>query len=351
MVKGYFYLLASLVLSIWVLIKLQFILIPMVFAIILFVVLRPIHKRWLKMVRIPMLAVLLTLITALIPISLFIVFFSFQILDVIENFPDIGDKVQSGLDQALMWFNEISFLQQVDLNAWLERSISNAFAEPFDWLSVGISESTQTFANFFLTFLYLFFLLLYHDGLRMWVMMMLGGGNTKWNSILHEIKEMIEHYLIGVFTVVIILSVLNSVGLMVIGVQYAVFWGILAGFLALIPYIGTTIGGTFPFLYALATGDSWLQPALVVVLISSVQFIEGNFITPKIVGNQVSLNPLTAIVALVVGASMWGLSGIVLSIPLAGLVRIICSHFSVLQPLSFIMGTPVSEYKEEAEVT
>ncbi len=346
MVKGYFFAIASLVLSVYVLIQMQYILTPMVFAIILFVIFRPLHKKWLSLVKIPIVAVVLTIVTILIPLTAFILFFSFQIIDVIQNFPSITDRIQAGLDEALLWISELKIMRNLDLSSTIEENVGGGVAEAFDLLRVGITQSTQAFANMFLTFLYLLFLLLYHDGLKKWVSMIIGGPESKWNDIMQEIKEMIEHYLIGVFTVVIILSILNSLGLMAIGLQYAIFWGVLAGFLALIPYLGTLIGGAFPLLYAIATGTGWLQPVLVVVLFSTIQFVEGNFITPKIVGNQVSLNPLTAIVSLVVGASIWGLAGVVLAIPIAGVVRIICSHFPSLQPLAFVMGTAVSDYKE-----
>ncbi len=347
MLKRIFYILAILIMSVFILIKLQAILAPMVFAIILFVVLRPVHKGWLGLVRMRIVAVLLTLITGLIPVCLFIVFFSFQILDVIQNLPSISDRLQAGLDQAFAWLSNLRILQGFDFSQYVEEAFGNTVTQPFDLLAVGISESTQTFANLFLTFLYLLFLLLYHDGIREWVRRVGGENNSKWLEIVEEVKEMIEHYLIGVITVVGILSVLNSLGLMAIGLQYAVFWGILAGFLALIPYIGTTLGGLFPLLYALASSDGWFQPVMVVVLFGTIQFVEGNFITPKIVGNQVSLNPLTAVVALVVGAYTWGLAGVVLAIPMAGVLRIVFSHFSRLQHLAFVMGTEVSHFKRQ----
>ncbi|NND08744.1 MAG: AI-2E family transporter [Saprospiraceae bacterium] len=346
MVRGYFYLVASLMLSVYALIELQYILTPMVFSVILFVVLRPLHKRWLRLVKIPLLAVLLTLLSMLIPLAAFVLFFSFQIIDVVQNFPSITNKVQAGIDQAFSWIGDLKIIRNFDWSSSLEENVSSGVAQAFDLVRVGIAESTQIFANVFLTFLYLLFLLLYHDGLRKWSSMIIGSAHSKWHDIISEIKSMIEHYLIGVFTVVVILSILNSLGLVAIGMQYAIFWGVLAGFLALIPYIGTAIGGAFPLLYAIATGSSWFQPVMVVILFGSIQFIEGNFITPKIVGNQVSLNPLTAIVSLVLGAAIWGLSGVVLAIPIAGVVRIVCSHFELLQPMSFVMGTAVSEYKE-----
>ena len=89
------------------------------------------------------------------------------------------------------------------------------------------------------------------------------------NDILRKIQGTMQKYLYGLLGVIGILAVLNSTGLLIIGIDYAVFWGVLAAFLAVIPYIGTTLGGTLPFLYAVATSDTWWQPIAVVATVGT----------------------------------------------------------------------------------
>src|SRR5690606_17310314 len=111
------------------------------------------------------------------------------------------------------------------------------------------------------------------------------------------------------------LGTINSLGLYIIGIEHAMLFGFFAAFLNIIPYIGTTIGGSLPVLYALLNYDELWRPIAVLIFYQLVQTVEGNFITPKIVGSKVSINPFIAIVVLIIGGFYWGIAGMVLSIP------------------------------------
>src|SRR3546814_5216445 len=104
-----------------------------------------------------------------------------------------------------------------------------------------------------------------------------------------------------------IVAVLNTGGLYLLGIQYAWFFGTLASLLLLIPYIGIAIGSLLPALFALATKDSAWYALGVIGWFQVVQFLEGNFITPNIVGGKVSINPLMAIISLLLGGLLFGL--------------------------------------------
>ncbi len=330
------------ILTIFVLIMAKPIFIPIVYAAILAMLFLPMHQKWVALTRNRFFGVLLTLLSILVPIVLIVMFFSFQIADVVQNLPSIGDDLEEGVNEVVLWISENKLLKNVDFSTWAEENINTIIEQPMNWLKFGISESTATLSSFVLTFIYLLFFLLYNKGFKEGVLMITEKSKTDWQLILSEISRMIEKYLGGMAIVVAILAVLNSMGLWLIGVDYPVFWGVMASLLALIPYLGTLLGGAFPMLYTIAVGDSWWQPFLVFILFSTIQFIEGNLITPKIVGDQVSLNPLTAIMALIIGASIWGLSGVVLAIPMAAIFRIVSSHFEKMKPIAFFMGPEIS---------
>jgi predicted PurR-regulated permease PerM len=139
-------------------------------------------------------------------------------------------------------------------------------------------------------------------------------------------------------TVILILAILNSIGLLIIGVDYAVFWASLAAFLSIIPYIGTTLGGLLPFMYSFATATSWWQPVAVVGLYFGVQQIEGNLITPYVVGSNVKINPFIAIISLLIGGFIWGLAGIVLGIPIAAIIKLVFDHIDAFKPVGALMS-------------
>jgi predicted PurR-regulated permease PerM len=134
--------------------------------------------------------------------------------------------------------------------------------------------------------------------------------------------------------------------LWIIGVEYALFWGILAGFLAVIPYIGTLIGGILPFIYSLATADYSWQPGAVVVYYFIVQQIEGNIITPKIVGSDIDLNPLFSIFALIFFGSIWGIGGVILALPIMSIIRIVFDHIESTKALAMLMSSSISNHAQ-----
>ncbi len=168
-------------------------------------------------------------------------------------------------------------------------------------------------------------------------------------DIMVRISKLSQKYLKGVFTVILILGVLNSIGFLLLGLKYAVLLGFAIGFLNVIPYVGVLLGSLFPILIALITKDSMMYAlgALGVCLIT--QFLENNFITPKVVGSSVSINPLASLAALIGFGLLWGVVGMVLAIPIMGMVKIICDSLASLKPYGYLLGEE-HEYPEESMI-
>src|SRR5690606_22164576 len=130
-------------------------------------------------------------------------------------------------------------------------------------------------------------------------------------ATLGEIYHVIQNYLMGMVMVMGIVAILNTAGLLVMGIQYAWFFGTFAALLLLIPYIGIMIGSIIPALFAIATMDSAWYALGVIGWFQVVQFFEGNFITPNLVGGKVSMNPMVAIISLLLGGMLFGLAGLI----------------------------------------
>jgi len=145
----------------------------------------------------------------------------------------------------------------------------------------------------------------------------------------------------------LILSILNSTGFLLLGIEHAVLFGVLASVLNIIPYIGVLIGSVLPVLMALLTKDEIGYAIGAAGVCVTVQFIDNNFITPYVVGSSVSINPLTATIALIISASVWGLAGMVLCLPLTGMLKVVCDHVEGLKPIGFLIGEEVDYRKNK----
>jgi predicted PurR-regulated permease PerM len=152
-----------------------------------------------------------------------------------------------------------------------------------------------------------------------------------------EMERVVQGYISGLTWVTLIIAALNSIGLLALGIDHAIFFGILSGVLTIIPYIGIIIGALFPLIMALITKDSIWYSIGVVIVFAVVQFLEGNFITPRITGSKVSINALAAIIALVIGSKILGIAGMILAIPAIGVLKIVLSHTQHLKPFVILL--------------
>ncbi|MFC0185731.1 AI-2E family transporter [Pseudarcicella hirudinis] len=158
------------------------------------------------------------------------------------------------------------------------------------------------------------------------------------NNVIAKIYEVIQGYMVGTATVIGIVATLNTIGLLCLGIDYAIFFGVLAAVSLLIPYIGILLGSLLPMIMALITKDSYWYAVGVAGIFLSVQFLEGNFITPYIVGSKVSINPLAAMIALILGGQLWGLPGLVLALPVTAILKVIFDSINGLKPYGYILG-------------
>lgn len=314
---------------------------PLVFALFLSIMVLPILKFYNRFIKIKLLSVIVTILTVLIPIAGIVTIFAYQAREIFSDFDSLSEILLAGAQKTIDWINANTPLKLRDLRENLNGT--DALPESVvDFLSSGLSTTVNTLALAFLTVIFMVFFLLYKNALVDFVRIQFPENlNQNVENILRKIKKTLISYLAGLGTVMIIMAILNSIGLLIIGVKYAVFFGVLAAILTIVPYLGTTLGGTLPFLYVLATGGGLLKAAAVVIFYFTIQQVEGNFITPKVVGDSVKVNPFAAIVGITIGTFMWGVAGIILAIPVLGVIRIVCEEIDALKPVAYILGSEI----------
>lgn len=169
----------------------------------------------------------------------------------------------------------------------------------------------------------------------------------KVKKVVGEIAHVSQQYLTGRAMSITIIAVMYSIGLSIVGIKNAIILAGIAALLTVIPYVGTVLGGLFPVMMALVTEDS-LQPALMAALVMFIiQTVDNYFIEPNVVGGEVNLSALTSILSIMAGGMIWGVAGMILFLPMAGILKIICDHVEVLQPIGYVIG---EEEKEESKI-
>lgn len=198
-------------------------------------------------------------------------------------------------------------------------------------------------ANLLIVITYTLLFLIYRGRIKRFVLMLVNRYGGKSN--IEEAKFMVEKitgvassYLSGVFSVVFILSVVYTIGLMIIGVENALFFGLLAALINVIPYIGSVGGAIIVVIYTLITRDTLTTPIIVAVFFTVIQQLDSYFLTPKITGGMVQLSPLFTIMALLLGGMIWGVAGMLLFIPFIGVLKVIFDHVDGLKPYGYLIG-------------
>ncbi|MBX2841136.1 MAG: AI-2E family transporter [Flammeovirgaceae bacterium] len=211
-------------------------------------------------------------------------------------------------------------------------------------ISIFLNATTNTIFSIFILPVYIFFFLYYRNKFRDFILKLIPDHNLIIaEKTLDEVSVVTKKYMSGVFFVVFLLCFLNSIGLMIVGVEHAVLLGVIAAIINFIPYFGTIIGYLFPFLFALLTGDSPNLALGVVVLFVIVQFTENNILTPNIVGGSVRINPFVIILSVLLGGYVWGIPGMFISVPLVAMIKILCDNVDSLKPWSFLLGDEGTE--------
>jgi predicted PurR-regulated permease PerM len=160
-------------------------------------------------------------------------------------------------------------------------------------------------------------------------------------EVLSSTKKITQSYLIGLLFEMIIMATLQSVALLIIGIEYAIILGITGALVNIIPYIGGIVSILLPMIIAYVTKDTLTYPVLVFISYIFIQFIDNQYIIPKIVASRVQINALISVIVVLVGGAIWGIPGMFLSIPLTAIVKVIFDHIQPLKPWGFLLGNIV----------
>ena len=151
------------------------------------------------------------------------------------------------------------------------------------------------------------------------------GVKDEVNHVAHRLNRAIGGFFRGQLVVAIIVGVMCSVGLLIIGLRFWFLVGMIAGFFNIVPLIGPWVGGVPGIVIALTTGTP-LQAVGVIIVMVVAQQVDNHFITPQVMQRVVHLHPAAVILALLAGGSLGGFFGLLLAVPVAAVLKIVCGH-------------------------
>ncbi|MEJ7677283.1 MAG: AI-2E family transporter [Segetibacter sp.] len=320
------------------LINLRDILVPISFAVIISILLNPLVNRFKKLGISQVFSIIIAMLIALVVFSGILYFLSSQIVGFGDNLPLIKNKFASILHELQQWLQVkfgLAINKQVQL---LNEAMNNSKAV----LGQTVGTALGTLAVVFLLPVYVFLLLYYKTLILNFLYEVFSEENTKQvGDILNETKTAIQSYMVGLLLEALIIAILNSIALLILGVDYAILIGVIGAILNMIPYIGGIVAIALPVLMATITKDGFSTQIGIIIAYAIIQFIDNNILVPRIVSSKVQINALISILVVFLGNALWGVPGMFLSIPAVAILKIIFDRINDLKPWGKLLGDEV----------
>ncbi len=156
--------------------------------------------------------------------------------------------------------------------------------------------------------------------------------------ILHLTVTSYYNFIKGMLLVYLIVGILNSVGLMLLGIPHPFLFGFIASILTFIPFVGIIAGSLLPIAVSWLTYNSIWYPIGVVIVFTLVQYLEANLIFPLAVSSRLNISSLATLISIIAGGILWGASGMILFVPFVAILKLIADNLPGLRPLSLLLG-------------
>jgi predicted PurR-regulated permease PerM len=193
---------------------------------------------------------------------------------------------------------------------------------------------------------YIFLILYYKTLLLNFFYEVFSANATEIGGVLSNTKDAVQSYMVGLLLEALAVATLNSIALLLLGVKYAILLGVLGAILNVLPYLGGIIAIALPVLISFTTKDGYTTPLLIVAAYTVIQFIDNNFLVPFLVSSKVRINALVSIVIVLLGGALWGFSGMFLSIPFIGILKIIFDRVDGLKPWGKLLGDEIPTHSK-----
>ncbi len=292
--------------------------------------------KWLEIRKTPrLLAAIACLVLLLFVITGISSLVGWQISEIANDFALMKEKVSSiisSIQDYLLKELGISIEKQTQIITEQQPIIAGI-------IKATVGSFTRIFTLFMIVLIYVVLLLYYRSHIKRFILMLSPSSKRdEMNTVVNSVARVSQQYLLGLSKMILCLWVMYGIGFSVLGIKNALFFAFLCGLLEIIPFIGNITGTTLTLLIAALHGSS---PAILVTIVGvygTVQFVQGWVLEPLIVGSQVKINPLSTIIALILGELLWGIPGIFLAIPLVAMLKIVCDNIDSLKPYGFLIG-------------
>lgn len=312
---------------------------PFVFAVIISIVLHPIVNFLVRKKIKRILAIIIALLLTFIVIAAFVALIFSQASRFSDSWPILVDKFTGMLNQSISWASGYFDINPQKIHDW----ITKTKGELLNTSSAAIGHTLAILGNgvvvLFIIPVYIFMILFYQPLLLDFIHRLFDISNhSQLNEVITQVKTVIQRYLVGLVIEFVTVATLYSVGLLFLGIDYAILLGIIGGLLNVIPYLGGFVAAGLAMMVAMATKSTPLYALYILAIYYFIHLIDYNYIIPKIVASKVKINALISIMVIIAASALFGIPGMIICIPITGIIKLIFDHIEPLKPWGFLLG-------------
>jgi predicted PurR-regulated permease PerM len=314
--------------------------VPLSFAVLISCVLYPVciwleEKGFGKLTAI-ILAVSVLVILGLLLLGLLVS----QFIAFIEEWPALHLKIDKALEELSAFLVNTFGMSVDEQKNFLARISDQSGGNLFVVVRKMLSASAGSLVMIFLIPVYSVLILYYR---RYWVRVLYrlfpAGRPEEIRGILSMTIVTYYNFIKGMALVYLIVGILNSLGLLVLGIPHPFLFGFIASILTFVPYVGIIVGSLLPITMAWITYDSLWYPFGIIGIFTFVQYLEANVIFPLAVSHRLNVNTLVMLIAIFVGGLLWGVPGMILFVPFVGILKLIADHNPGWRTVSMVLGS------------
>ena len=321
----------------------QEILVPFAFAVLLAVLLLPMVNFLERKKFSRVLSIAIALLFSLLFISAIVYFLSTQIINFIDDIPSIKKHLNDHWITLQKWIRAKMNISLKEQDKYFNDAAENITGSKGEYISDTFFSITEALMLVILLPIYTFLILYYRDLIRRFLYAVFRKEySERVTLVIKQSKLMINSYMTGLLIEMGIVAVCNSIGLLMLGIEYALFFGVLGAVLNIIPYIGIFTATLFTVLVTLTTSNNSSDIIWVIVIMYGIHMLDVNILMPKIIASRLRINALISILGVVAGGALTGISGLFLSVPAVAMIKIICDQVDGLQPWGILLGDDIS---------
>ena len=317
----------------------QTVLEPLLFALLVSTILLPVAKFIENQMNFPRsLSCIIAILLFLLSVILLFFIIGSQLSKLSEDWPAFQQQLQDSIKALQNWISAEYGIKYKEQVGYLNKAMTDSLGAGTSIVGQTILSISSTALLFVFTLLYTFFLLFYRTHIStFFVRLFHANYKPVVLDVFEQIQFIVKKYMLGLFIQIALVSVMAFIAYSLLGIKYAIMLALITGLFNIIPYIGIASAALITSLITFAT-TSGSEVLLVILAIVIIHLIDSNFIMPKIVGSKVQINSLIALLGLVIGELLWGISGMFLSIPTIAIIKIVFDRVKELNVWGYLLG-------------